>query len=121
MGFSQDHELIDEELSCINDLEFLLALLVTTVVVSTCILVVNYVTKLYVQTSRQMRILDIEAKAPLLSQFLVALGGISSIRNYGWIEDYQRCNQVAFDASQRPSTNFLGIALFNIVHFSGTL
>ena len=56
----------------------------------------------YVQTSRQMRLLDIETKAPLFSQFLEALGGLSNIRAYGWVEDYQRRNQIALDASQRP-------------------
>lgn len=170
--FSQDLELIDDELpssleltvnaalSCVVEgfLVFIGSSYVTAAVIPVCVLVIYYVAKFYVQTSRQMRLLDIEAKAPLFSQFLEALNGLSSIRAYGWTEDYHRRNQIALDASQRPSyllyciqrwiglvldlivaciavivvavaismkgspsMNLLGIALFNIVNFSGTL
>lgn len=170
--FSQDLELIDDELppaleltvnaalSCVIEgfLVFVGSSYITAAVIPVCVLVVYYVAKFYVQTSRQMRLLDIEAKAPLFSQFLEALNGLSSIRAYGWTEDYHRRNQIALDASQRPSyllyciqrwiglvldlivagiaaivvavaismkgspsMNLLGIALFNIVNFSGTL
>ncbi|KAJ5499877.1 ABC transporter integral membrane type 1 [Penicillium expansum] len=172
VGFSQDLELIDDELpsaleltinaalSCVVEgfLVFVGSSYVTAAVIPVCALVIYYVAKFYVQTSRQMRLLDIEAKAPLFSQFLEVLGGLSSIRAYGWTEDYHRRNQYALDASQRPSyllyciqrwiglvldlivaciaviviavaismkgspsMNLLGIALFNIVNFSGTL
>ncbi|KAJ6187634.1 hypothetical protein N7519_002542 [Penicillium mononematosum] len=168
----QDLELIDDELpsaleltvnaalSCVIEgfLVFVGSSYITAAVVPVCVLVVYYVAKFYVQTSRQMRLLDIEAKAPLFSQFLEALNGLSSIRAYGWTKDYHRRNQIALDASQRPSyllyciqrwiglvldlivagiaviviavaismkgspsMNLLGIALFNIVNFSGTL
>jgi ABC-type multidrug transport system fused ATPase/permease subunit len=170
--FSQDLELIDAELpgtleltvnavlSCIIEgfLVFVGSSYVTAAVIPFCILTVYYLAKFYVRTSRQMRLLDIEAKAPLFSQFLEALGGLSNIRAYGWVEDYQRRNRIALDSSQRPfyllyciqrwltlvldlmvaaiavivisvalfmkgspSMNMLGIALFNIVHFSWTL
>ncbi|CAI7570859.1 unnamed protein product [Penicillium viridicatum] len=172
IGFSQDLELIDDELpssleltvnaalSCVVEgfLVFVGSSYVTAAVIPVCVLVIYYVAKFYVQTSRQMRLLDIEAKAPLFSQFLEALNGLSSIRAYGWTEDYHRRNQIALDASQcpsyllyciqrwiglvldlivaciaviviavaismkgSPSMNLLGIALFNIVNFSGTL
>lgn len=131
---------------------------VTIAVIPFCVVVVYYVAKYYVRTSRQIRLLDIEAKAPLFSQFLEALSGLSSIRAYGWIEHYQQRNQIALDASQRPyytlyciqrwlnlalglvvaaiaiivisiaislkgdsTLSLLGIALFNIVSFGGTL
>ncbi|KAJ5960301.1 uncharacterized protein N7479_007451 [Penicillium vulpinum] len=169
---SQDLELIDDELpsaleltinavlSCIIEgfLVFVGSSYITAAVIPVCVLVIYYVAKFYVQTSRQMRLLDIEAKAPLFSQFLEALSGLSSIRTYGWTEDYHRRNQIALDGSQRPSyllyciqrwiglvldlivaciaviviavaismkgspsMNLLGISLFNIVNFSGTL
>ncbi|CAI7598161.1 unnamed protein product [Penicillium glandicola] len=170
--FSQDLELIDDELpsaleltvnaalSCVIEgaLVFVGSSYVTAAVIPVCVLVIYYVVKFYVKTSRQIRLLDIEAKAPLFSQFLEALSGLSSIRAYGWTEDYHRRNQIALDASQRPSyllsciqrwiglvldlivaciaviviavaismkgspsMNLLGVALFNIVNFSGTL
>jgi ATP-binding cassette subfamily C (CFTR/MRP) protein 1 len=114
--FSQDLELIDAELpetleltvnavlSCIIEgfLVFVGSSYVTAAVIPFCVLAVYYLATFYVKTSRQMRLLDIEAKAPLFSQFLEALGGLSNIRAYGWVEDYQRRNRIALDASQRP-------------------
>lgn len=114
--FSQDLELIDEELpsaleltneaalSCIVEgfLVFFGSSYVTAAVIPVCILAVFYVARYYVRTSRQIRILDIETKAPLFSQFLEALSGLPSIRAYGWVGHYQRQNQIALDASQRP-------------------
>lgn len=131
---------------------------VTTAVIPFVVLVVYYVGTYYVRTSRQIRLLDIESKAPLFSQFLEAMSGLPSIRAYGWSEHYQHQELVALEASQRPfytlyciqrwlsvvldlviagisvvvvaialsmrgssSLNLLGIALFNIVGFSGTL
>lgn len=121
-------------------------------------LAVYYVGTFYVSTSRQIRLLDIETKAPLFSQFLEVMSGLPSIRAYGWPEYYQRQQLIALEASQRSfyalkciqrwlnvvldlmvagisvavvgislsmrgssTLNLLGIALFNIVGFSGTL
>ncbi|KAJ6119541.1 P-loop containing nucleoside triphosphate hydrolase protein [Penicillium sp. IBT 18751x] len=114
--FSQDLELIDEELpsaleltnqaalSCIVEgfLVFFGSSYITAAVIPVCILAVSYVARYYVRTSRQIRILDIETKAPLFSQFLEALSGLPSIRAYGWVRHYQQQNQLALDASQRP-------------------
>ena len=61
-------------------------------------LVQNY----YLRTSRQLRFLDIEAKAPLFSQFLEASGGVSSIRAYGWTAEYMERSYDVLDASQKP-------------------
>ncbi|KAJ5885116.1 hypothetical protein N7495_009626 [Penicillium taxi] len=114
--FSQDLELIDSELpetlertvnavlSCIIEgfLVFIGSSYITVAVIPFCVLAVYYLANFYVKTSRQMRLLDIEAKAPLFSQFLEAQDGLSSIRAYGWVEDYQCRNRAALDASQRP-------------------
>ena len=75
---------------------------VTVAVVPFCALVVFIVAKYYIRTSRQVRLLEIEAKAPLFSRFLETLGGLASIRAYGWTEDYRRLSRVALDTSQRP-------------------
>lgn len=67
-----------------------------------CILAVYSVATFYVKTSRQLRLISIETKAPLLTQFLEALGGLPSIRAYDWTADYQRRTRIALDNSQRP-------------------
>ncbi|KAJ5217855.1 P-loop containing nucleoside triphosphate hydrolase protein [Penicillium citrinum] len=172
MRFSQDLELIDEELpetfeSTINGVLFFIvegflifvgSSYVTIAVIPFCILAVYYVAQYYIRTSRQVRVLEIEAKGPLFSKFLETLSGLASIRAYGWSEHYQLQDQIALDASQRPfymlyciqrwlglvldlivagiavsvisiamgmrgnsSLNMMGISLFNIVNFSGTL
>ncbi|RDL41711.1 Cyclic peptide transporter [Venustampulla echinocandica] len=169
--FSQDLELIDMELpeafqstiiaglSCIAEgvLVFVGSSYVAACI-PVCIIVVYFVQNFYLRTSRQLRFLDIEAKAPLFSQFLEALSGLPTIRSYGWGAEYQRRNKIALDASQKPyylmfciqrwlnlvldllvaciatlvvavattlkgkvSSSFLGVALFSIVSFSGSL
>ncbi|KAJ6082006.1 hypothetical protein N7499_006880 [Penicillium canescens] len=135
--FSQDLELIDEELpetleltvnaalSCITEgfLVFVGSSYVTAALIPFCVLVVYYVAKFYIKTSRQLRLLGIESKAPLFSQFLEVLGGLSSIRAYGWSKEYQRRNLIALDASQRPSymlyciQRWIGLVLDLIVAF----
>ena len=71
-------------------------------VIPVCLIMVYFIQKFYLCTSRQVRLLDIESKAPLFSQFLEALSGLSTIRAYGWSKDYQRRNKLALDISQRP-------------------
>lgn len=147
-------------LSCIVEgvLVFIGSPAYVSLTVPGCILVMYVIQKFYLRTSRQIRLLEIETKAPLHSQFLEVLSGLPSIRAYGWTKDYQRRNKSALNASQRPyyllfciqrwlnlvldllvagiavlvvalattlrgrgSTGFLGVALFNIVSFSGSL
>lgn len=147
-------------LSCIAEgiLVFIGSSAYVVLAIPGCILVMYLVQKFYLRTSRQIRLLEIEAKAPLYSQFLEVLSGLPSIRAYGWTEEYQRRSRIALNTSQRPyyllfciqrwlnlvldlmvagiavlvvaiatmlrgkaSTNFLGVALFNIVNFSSSL
>ncbi|KAJ5950082.1 hypothetical protein N7454_001666 [Penicillium verhagenii] len=114
--FTQDLELIDEELpaafelamdqalSCLVEgfLVFFGSSYITAAVIPICIIAVYYVATFYVRTSRQVRLLDIEMKAPLFSHFLETLTGLSSIRAYGWTEEYRRLSRVALENSQRP-------------------
>ena len=58
--------------------------------------------KYYLRTSRQMRILDLEAKTPLYSQFIETLSGLSTIRAFGWTSNFKEKNIVLLDASQKP-------------------
>lgn len=67
-----------------------------------CLLVLVLIQFYYLRTSRQLRLLDIEAKAPLFSNFLETLNGLCCIRAYGWTEDYKRRNCEILDSSQKP-------------------
>lgn len=67
-----------------------------------CIAALYLIQFFYLRTSRQLRLLDIEAKAPLFSQFLEATGNISCIRAYGWSQAYLERSYNILDASQKP-------------------
>lgn len=56
----------------------------------------------YLRTSRQLRLLDIEAKAPLFSLFFESLQGVASIRSFGWTSAYMRKHVEVLNESQRP-------------------
>ncbi len=45
--------------------------------------------KYYLRTSRQMRLLDLEAKSPLYSHFIESLSGLVTIRAFGWGDYFQ--------------------------------
>ncbi|KAL4964262.1 P-loop containing nucleoside triphosphate hydrolase protein [Aspergillus stella-maris] len=60
------------------------------------------VQKFYLRTARQLRLLDIEAKAPLFTRFLEAISGLVTIRAFGWEVDFETRNRETFDLSQRP-------------------
>ncbi|KAF5023670.1 hypothetical protein F66182_4236 [Fusarium sp. NRRL 66182] len=56
----------------------------------------------YLRTSRQLRLLDLEEKAPLYTQFLETLSGLATIRAFGWKSAVIQANHVLVDRSQRP-------------------
>lgn len=58
--------------------------------------------KFYLRTSRQMRLLDLEAKSPLFSQFIESLSGLVTIRAFGWASEFEDQNLALLDASQKP-------------------
>lgn len=122
-----------------------------------CAALIFLIQTFYLRTSRQLRLLDIETKAPLFSHFIETLGGITCIRAYGWSAEYMDQSYDALDTSQKPyyllwciqrwltlvldllaagiavmlvafatmvhngSTGLLGVALFNVISFSGVL
>jgi len=63
---------------------------------------VYLIQRYYLRTSRQLRHLDIEAKAPLYSHFLETLNGLATIRAYGWQDALQKQNHALIDAAQKP-------------------
>jgi ATP-binding cassette subfamily C (CFTR/MRP) protein 1 len=64
--------------------------------------VLFYVQRFYLRTSRQLRLMDIEAKAPLYSHFIESLNGLATIRAFGWSSNAIRANTELLDRSQRP-------------------
>lgn len=60
------------------------------------------VQKLYLRTSRQLRLMDIESKAPLYALFEESLSGLATIRAFGWQSSLSSKNDTLLDRSQRP-------------------
>ncbi|MAD85040.1 MAG: hypothetical protein CL912_18935 [Deltaproteobacteria bacterium] len=57
----------------------------------------------YYRTSRQVRILDLEAKSPLYTHFIETLSGLPTIRAFGWSSSFISQNLNLLDASQSPT------------------
>lgn len=66
------------------------------------ILAVWVLQKYYLRTSRQMRLLDLEAKSPLYSHFIESLTGLVTLRAFDWAENFQERNLRLLDNSQKP-------------------
>ena len=71
---------------------------VIPVLAATLFLVQRY----YLRSSRQVRLIDIEAKAPLYKQFVEAIHGVSSIRAFGWGSHLHEKHGEILDQAQRP-------------------
>ncbi|KAK1256135.1 hypothetical protein MKX07_008394 [Trichoderma sp. CBMAI-0711] len=56
----------------------------------------------YLRTSRQLRLLDLEEKAPVYTQFMETLAGVSTIRAFGWQKQAILKNHQLVDRSQKP-------------------
>ncbi|KAH8899624.1 hypothetical protein GQ53DRAFT_873990 [Thozetella sp. PMI_491] len=60
------------------------------------------VQRVYLRTSRQLRLLELETNGPLQEHFLETLTGLATIRAFGWTSQNIRANYDLLDASQRP-------------------
>lgn len=56
----------------------------------------------YLRTSRQLRLLDLEAKSPLYSHFLESINGLTTIQAFGWQREFIEKNHRLLNNSQRP-------------------
>jgi ABC-type multidrug transport system fused ATPase/permease subunit len=114
--FSQDLNLIDTELpeATLNTLFCVFQSIGQAVVMltSSIYLAISYpilgamlyfVQKYYLRTSRQLRLLDLEAKSPLYTHFLDTLKGIATLRAFGFIPDDIHKNARLVDSSQRAA------------------
>ncbi|KAJ4288272.1 hypothetical protein N0V88_007462 [Collariella sp. IMI 366227] len=57
----------------------------------------------YLRTSRQIRLLDLEAKSPLYSHFIDTINGIATFRAFGWVQEGIEQNYRLLNTSQRPA------------------
>ncbi|KAL4924344.1 putative ABC multidrug transporter [Aspergillus undulatus] len=113
--FSQDLQLIDMELPiaaintyatfvlCLCQMVFMgVASKYAAISFPFVLLIVYAIQKIYLRTSRQLRFLDLEAKAPLYSHFTDSLSGLVSLRAFGWQQSLQEKHYQLLDRSQRP-------------------
>ncbi len=61
--------------------------------------IIQYV---YLRTSRQLRLLDIEQTAPLYTQLIETLGGLSTIRAFQWEVEFEEKNMGLVTNALRP-------------------
>lgn len=113
--FSQDLELIDMELpmTMVNYTSTAVSVfikLILLAVFSTYLgiaiplvaIAIYFLQRFYLQTSRQMRLLSIEARAPLYTHFTESASGSKTIRAFGWQTIFEeQCYQL-IDSAQRP-------------------
>lgn len=83
------------------------ALLLTTqrlllLTLPVCMLVVYFVQKLYLRTSRQLRLLELESKAGVLTAFMETVEGLSTIRAYGGADEATTKHAQQLDESHKP-------------------
>ncbi|KAK2776790.1 ABC multidrug transporter [Colletotrichum kahawae] len=113
--FSQDIGMVDRNLplalvvslasffTCIGK-AFLIASASWYIVISfpVLILVFYFIQRAYLRTSRQLRFLDLEEKAPVYTHFLETLSGLSTIRAHAATTPSIAHSHTLIDRSQRP-------------------
>ncbi|EGP90788.1 putative ABC transporter [Zymoseptoria tritici IPO323] len=120
--FSQDVQIIDKQVPAALQtvITELFKLVMQTVLLSTtgtwltfsllaCMPVVYYIQRAYLQTSRQLRALELEAKAAVTSNFSETVEGIETIRAFDWTNAARRANIKAIDTAQRPELALLDL------------
>ncbi|UKZ81279.1 hypothetical protein TrVFT333_009051 [Trichoderma virens FT-333] len=113
--FSRDMELIDMELpsNMVNYTSTLVLCIAKVVILAIFTrylgvtipffaIFIYFLQSFYLQTSRQIRLLAIEAHAPLFTHFSESIAGAVTIRAFGWQSYHQERNYRLIDASQRP-------------------
>ncbi|KND87510.1 Multidrug resistance-associated protein 1 [Tolypocladium ophioglossoides CBS 100239] len=66
------------------------------------IIALYFLQRVYLRTSRQMRILDLEAKSPLYTQFTETAAGVQHIRAFSWENECMAHSLTLLDHSQKP-------------------
>jgi ABC-type multidrug transport system fused ATPase/permease subunit len=73
-----------------------------TITVPALGVILFFVQRYYLRTSRQVRLLDIEAKSPLFAHFVETMQGITVIRAMKWKMPFQERLEDALNRSQKP-------------------
>ncbi|KAE8423949.1 P-loop containing nucleoside triphosphate hydrolase protein [Aspergillus pseudocaelatus] len=68
-----------------------------------CMIVVYFVQRVYLRTSRQLRFLEIESRSALYSNFVEMIDGLSTIRALQWQQKYTSDIVGTIDSSQKPT------------------
>jgi ATP-binding cassette, subfamily C (CFTR/MRP), member 1 len=63
---------------------------------------VYFVQSFYLRTSRQLRVLELEAKSPVYSHFMETLDGLTTIRAFGWLEESKAITVSRIEEAQTP-------------------
>ncbi|KAK9424900.1 putative ABC multidrug transporter [Seiridium unicorne] len=113
--FSQDMSMMDNNLTFAISNTFLSGFTVVgqlvVVAVATPYVAIGYpfifgvlyiLQNYYLKTSRQLRLLDLEAKSPLYSKFQEVVAGLISIRAFKWTRHYQQSYDLLLDKSLQP-------------------
>lgn len=114
--FSQDMSLVDAELP-FSYADFILSFVQAAsgialvgasggyfaAVVPFVVAAMYFVQKYYLRTSRQIRLLDLEMKAPLYTIFGETAAGLASVRAFGWQKEFETRHLELLDLSQRPA------------------
>ncbi|RBA18274.1 hypothetical protein FPRO05_10569 [Fusarium proliferatum] len=113
--FSQDLQITDMELplafvgATMNLLMLIAQCIVVTIqshyagfAILAIAVVIGFFHEFYLRTSRRLRVLDIEARSPVLSLLLESLDGLATVRAYGWAAWYLRRGIEVLERSQVP-------------------
>ncbi|KAF5717156.1 multidrug resistance [Fusarium mundagurra] len=113
--FSQDLQITDMELplafvgATMNLLMLIAQCIVVTIqshyagfAILAIAVVIGFFHEFYLRTSRRLRVMDIEARSPVLSLLLESLDGLATVRAYGWASWYLRRGIEVLERSQVP-------------------
>ncbi|KAK3694050.1 ABC transporter type 1, transmembrane domain-containing protein [Podospora appendiculata] len=113
--FSQDIQLVDKQLaSAVSNLGvqvFKLAMQASllfavqplmTATLPFCAAIVYVVQKVYLQTSRQLRLIELESRSAVSTSLMETVQGAETIRAFGWHSEMAAENTASLDLSQRP-------------------
>ncbi|KAF5984310.1 ABC transporter [Fusarium coicis] len=131
LRFSEDMQLVDRSLSptilSLSNLGEVFKLLVQATLLFSaqkllaatlplCVSVVYVVQRVYLRTSRQLRLLQLESQSAVYSSFLESVEGVVSIRSFGWVKQAESNNMECLDRSQQPAYILLSLQMWlNIV------
>ncbi|VUC37886.1 unnamed protein product [Clonostachys rosea] len=113
--FSQDMSLLDQTLplAFYMSIYLLLKLITQTGIIASgatyvsaiilpSFIILFTIQRLYLRTSKQLRFMDLEMRAPLYTHFTETLAGLSTIRAFGWSEAFLEENARRLGMSQKP-------------------